>query len=262
MYQSYEFVYAGISSAMFGMMVCDVGSKSHNDNAFGNKANIVETRIANRITPIHHGVRYHDDPLSFTLIFASEQNLDRYEMQDIAKWLTGYQDYQWLSIAQPDLEHIQFRCLVESLTPVSIGWYPVAFEAKIVCDCPYGYSYPFERTYTINEGQSVVFHNDSTARAALRPILKAELSAGCTEFSVKNNTTEAEALTLSGLPGSVLSIEIDNENMVMTEENFGLDLYDYFNFCFLELEPGDNELAFTGTGTVTISGRYLYNVGA
>ena len=262
MYQSYEFVYAGLSSAMFDMVVCDVGSKTHSDNAFGNHANIVETRIANRITPIHYGVRYNDEPLSFTLIFASERRLDRYQMQEIAKWLTGYQEYQWLSIAQPDLEHIQFRCLVKSLTPVSVGWYAVAFEAEIVWDGPYGYSYPFERSFTINGSKSVVFHNDSTARVGLRPMVKVALSAGCKKFSIKNNTTGDDALVLSELPGSALSITIDNENLVITEDAHGLDLYDHFNFCFLELESGDNELVFNGSGTVTISGRYLYNVGA
>lgn len=261
-YSSYEFVYAGLPSSMFDMFVCDIGSKSHGDNAFGNQANIVETRIANRVTPLHYGVRYHDEPLSFTLIFASEYSLDRYQIQEVAKWLTGYQEYQWLSIAQPDLEYIQFRCLVKTLTPISVGWYPTAFEAKIICDCPYGYSYPFERSFTVEGGADVVFHNESTARVLLRPMLHVELADGCAELSIKNNTMDGDALVLSGLPGGALSITVDNENLVVSEENYGIDLYEYFNYHFLELGVGDNELSISGSGTVTISGRYLYNVGA
>ena len=87
------------------------------------------------------------------------------------------------------------------------------------------------------------------------------LAAGCTSFAVKNKTTGAE-MRFDNLPGSILSIRVDNENQVVTEEVSGYDLYEHFNFVFLELEPGDNELVFTGTGSVTISGRYLYNVGA
>lgn len=150
MYRSYQFTFANVSASMFGMFVCDIGSKKHSDNAFGNQANIVETRLPRRITPLHYGVRYHDKPLEFTLIFGAEQELDRYQLQEISNWLTGYQDYQWLSVDQPDMSHIQFHCLIQSLTPISVKWIPVAFEAKIICDCPYGYSYPFEEVITLD----------------------------------------------------------------------------------------------------------------
>ena len=121
MFKSYEFTYAGMPASMFGMYIADMSSNKHSANSFGNKANLVETRLANRVAPIHYGVRYNDSPLSFTLIFGADHKLDRYEMQAVSKWLTGYQEYQWLSIDQPDMEHIQFRCLVQELTPISAG---------------------------------------------------------------------------------------------------------------------------------------------
>lgn len=62
MYRTYEFTFAGMPASMYGMYVADVGNKKHSDNPFGNQANIVETRIANRVTPIHYGVRYNDEP--------------------------------------------------------------------------------------------------------------------------------------------------------------------------------------------------------
>lgn len=135
MFKSYEFTYAGMPASMFGMYIADMSSNKHSANSFGNKANLVETRLANRVAPIHYGVRYNDSPLSFTLIFGADHKLDRYEMQAVSKWLTGYQEYQWLSIDQPDMEHIQFRCLVQELTPIHLSWVPMAFEAKIICDC-------------------------------------------------------------------------------------------------------------------------------
>ena len=103
MYRTYEFTFADTPASLYGMFVADIGSNKHNNNDFGNQANIVETRIANRITPLHFGVRYHDQPLSFTLIFGSEQYMDRYQLQEVSNWLTGYQEYQWLSIDQPDM---------------------------------------------------------------------------------------------------------------------------------------------------------------
>lgn len=261
MFKSYEFTYAGMPASMFGMYVADMSSNKHNANSFGNKANIVEKRLANRVSPIHYGVRYNDTPLSFTLIFGADHKLDRYEMQVISKWLTGYQEYQWLSIDQPDMEHIQFRCLIQELTPIHLSWAPMAFEAKVICDCPYGYSYPFEKSYQINGETTVRFYNDSSCAERLRPEMLVNLAAGCTSFMVKNTTTNQE-MKFENLPGGALEIWVDNENKIVSEKVSGYDLYKYFNFVFLELEPGDNELVFTGIGSVTLSGRYFYNVGA
>ena len=70
MFKSYEFTYAGMPASMFSMYVADMSSNKHSANSFANQANIVEKRLANRITPIHYGVRYNDNPLSFTLILA------------------------------------------------------------------------------------------------------------------------------------------------------------------------------------------------
>lgn len=246
---------------MMGLYVCDIGNKAHSDNSFGNKANIVEARLPKRIAPIHFGVRYHDEPLSFSLIFASEKSMDRYQLQEVAKWLTGYQDYQWLTIDQPDMEHMQFRCIITNLTPISVGWLPVAFEANIVCDCAYAYSYPFTQKYTINDSATIVYQNKSTCREQMKPKLTIEVEAGCTEFSIYN-ATSGKTTTFSGLPGSAMKFVIDNENCVITEELNGINPYNYFNFEFFGLESGNNRLVITGKGRVTVEGRYLYNVGA
>ncbi len=261
MYKTYEFTFAGESACMHGMFVCDIGGKKHGDNRFGNVANIVETRLPNRITPLHFGVRYHDEPLSFPLIFGSEQYLDRYQLQEISNWLTGYQDYQWLSIDQPDMDQIRFRCLIRELTPISVGWLPVAFEAKVICDCPYGYSYPWEKTFNVNGTLRTTFYNDSTIRDHLKPNLTIRLNQGSSSFSVTNRTT-GTVMSFGGLPSGGITIIADNENGVLREENGEYDPYDYFNYQFFDLASGDNDLVFEGSGSVTISGMYLYNVGA
>ncbi len=261
MYKAYDFTFAGASASSYGLCLCDIGGRQHDDNSFGNVANIVETRIPNRITPLHYGVRYHDKPLEFTLIFGAREYMDRYQMQDVAKWLTGYQDYQWLCLEQPDLEHIQFRCLIKSLTPISIQWFPIAFEARVICDCPYGYSYPFEESISVNGSESYLFRNNSTVREHLLPDLKIALSSSCRSFSITNRDT-GSAMQFSGLPAGGITILVDNENQVIREQYGRYDLYEYFNFRFFDLVSGDNQLTLNGTGTVTISGRYLYNVGA
>lgn len=122
MFNTYEFTFAGESSLMYGMVVCDIDGQGQEDVSFGNVAEIIETRTTNRIQPVHYGVNYHTEPLEFTLIFGSERMLDRYELEEISLWLTGHQEYQWLAIDQPDMDNVQFRCLITELKPIYHGW--------------------------------------------------------------------------------------------------------------------------------------------
>lgn len=68
MFKSYEFTYAGMPASMFGMYIADMSSNKHSANSFGNKANLVETRLANRVAPIHYGVRYNDNQAFSSLL--------------------------------------------------------------------------------------------------------------------------------------------------------------------------------------------------
>lgn len=262
MHKAYDFTFAGVSATMFGVFCCDIGSARHTDNRFGNTAEIIEERVTQRIKPLHFGVNYHNSPLEFTMIFGAEEVLDRYQLQEIANWLTGHQQYQWLSIDQPDMEHIQYRCLIRNLTPVSVGWLPVAFQAEVICDCPYGYSYPFKEVIEVDGFTSVTIYNDSNTREYLRPYVEIEIGAGSEEFTIINKSHGNRETSFTGLPGGAMKLEMDNESCVIEETIQGVDPYQFFNFKFFELVDGDNELEITGNGTLTISGRYLYNVGA
>ena len=260
MFNSYEFTFAGESSLMYGMMIYDIGGRGQDDVPFGNKGNIVETRTNNRIQPIHFGVNYHEKPLEFNLVFGSERALDRFEMEDIAFWLTGHQSYQWLSIDQPDMENIQFRCLITQLTPIYHGWLPVAFEANIVCDCPYAYGFPFEMSYPISGSTDILFRNESSVREYIKPVLTYTPSGGESELTIINHDDNDRIFQIKDLPSSGICVVVDNNNGIIQEINYGYNLYDGFNLNFFRFVHGDNNLEVTGNGELTISGRFLYNV--
>lgn len=243
---------------MYGVMLYDIGGNGQEDVAFGNAASIIETRTAARVAPIHYGVNYHGSPLQFKLIFGSTEELDRYDLERISLWLTGYQDYQWLTIDQPDLENVQFRCIVTQLRPLSVGWLPYAFEAQITCDCPYAYSYPFSVQYTLNGESNIVFRNDGSAREYLRPTLSFTSSGGTDGISIINEDDGGREFAFSSLPtGSGLIV--DNQNGIITGVGTSVNLYTLFNMRFLRLVPGDNHLRITGYGTLTLSGRFYHN---
>ena len=245
---------------MYGLMIYDYGGKGQDNVSFGNVATIVETRINNRVRPIHFGVKYHGSPLKFKLIFGSDRALDRYEMEDIAFWLTGYQDYQWLTIDQADLENVQFRCLITELTPLAHGWLPVAVEATIVCDCPYAYSYPFEKQYQISGQTSILFRNESTAREYVKPIITFQPVSGTKSLKIVNRSDDNRTFLLDNIPSSAVTAVIDNENGIIQDIRNGYNLYDGFNLNFLRFVHGDNNLVVTGNGTLSLSGRFYHNV--
>lgn len=260
MFNTYEFTFAGESSAMYGLMVYDIGGRGQGEVGFGNAASIVETRTNNRIRPIHFGVNYHSAPLEFTLVFGSDRALDRYEMEDVALWLTGYQDYQWLTIDQPDLENVQFRCLVTKLTPITHGWLPVAFEATIVCDCPYAYGYPFEKQYQIASTTNILFRNDSTVREYVKPVLTFQPLSGTRSLRIVNHDDNDREFLLDKIPSSEVVAVIDNDNGIIQDVQNGYNLYDGFNLNFFRLVHGDNNLTISGNGILTMSGRFYHNV--
>ena len=261
MFNAYEFTFAGKSQALYDLIICDIGGTTQDAVSFGNKASIVETRTVNRIKPIHYGVNYHEDPLEFKIVFGSEKELDRFDMEKIAFWLTGHQEYQWLNIHQPDLMHVQFRCLITELTPVFNGWLPVAFEATVLCDCPYAYGREFCHEIDVSGEQSVIFRNEGSVHEYLKPVVTVSLSQGATDFKIINHSDSGREFCFTGLPASGIEFVVRNESGVMEElTSTGVNLYQFFNMNFFRLVEGDNQLQIVGDGRLFISGRFLHNV--
>lgn len=258
MFNSYEFVFNGESSLTYGLMLYDFNGSGQNNVAFGNTASIVETRVNNSIYPIHFGVNYHSSPLQFKLIFGSMNPLDRYEIESISLWLTGHQDYCWLQICQPDLEHVQFRSIITQLTPITDGWLPYAFEATVICDCPYAYGFPFEYRYDIDKTANILFRNNSSVREYIKPTLTYTSNYNGVLSIVNHNDNERE-FRLANIPSSTCVI-IDNDHGIIQETAGKTNLYSGFNLNFFRLVHGDNNLTISGNGTLIISGRLLYNV--
>lgn len=173
-------------------------------------------------------------------------------------WLTGYQTYQWLSIDQPDLDGVCYRCLITSLKPVSIGWLPYALEAKIQCDCPYAYSFPIHKEYSISGDKQVVFPNESSVNAYLKPTL--HITTTARDFQIINRSDNNRSFSFSNLPTGEKSIVVDNERGILTDTHSEYNLYEFFNMNFFRLVQGDNVLDITGSGILSVDCRFLYNV--
>lgn len=262
MFNACQFTFAGTPSEDYGLTLYDFGKETQDAVSFGNVASIIETRTTHRIQPIHYGVNYHEKPLEFDIVFGSMEPLERTDIEEIMLWLTGYQDYQWLSIDQEDLEHVEFRCLITEVEPLMSGWEPYAFKATVTCDCPYAYGAAFEQSISVSGQTSYTFNNGSSVRDYLRPVLTYSKASGVTTISIKNTTDNNREFVMSDLPSAATTITIDCNSGVITHNAGSVDIYSGFNGNMFRLLPGDNALVINGNGTLTISGRTLHNVGA
>lgn len=261
MFNACRFIFAGVNSKHFGLMLYDFGKETQETVSFGNVASIIETRTTHRVQPIHYGVNYHEKPLEFVLVFGSMEPLSRLEVEEIMFWLTGYQDYQWLSIMQDDLEHVEFRCLIKEVEPLMNNGEVYAFKATVTCDSAYAYSVPFENNITVSGETQHIFINDTSVREYLRPVLTYIKAFGVTEISIKNVSDDNRIFKISGLPSAATTLTIDCNSGVITHTAGSVDIYSGFNGNMFRLLPGKNELVINGNGTLTISGRTLHNVG-
>ena len=255
-----EFTFDGESSAMYGLVICTFNRRGQDNVSFGNKAEIIETRTNRRIQPIHFGVNYNAAPLQFKVVFGAEKKMDRYDLEAVSFWLTGHQQYKWLTIDQPDMDNYAFRCLISELTPIAYGGYPLAFEATVLCDCPYAYSFPFHQEYIVNGSRTVLFRNQSTVRELIKPELIFAPATGGGSLSIVNHDDGDREFYLSALPTQTAIVHADNLNGILYGENSSYNYYDGFNMRFFRLVHGDNHLTITGNGTLTITGRFLQNV--
>lgn len=175
-----SFSFNGRSCEEFGLMIYDFNNVSQGDSKFAEQS-LQEDRIPGSYRTLFYDTKY-DKPLEFKLVFgageyeANEQEpIDRYEMQTIASWLTDQREYGWLSIDQPDMEGIRYRCIITDLETIEFSGNKWAFQCTVHCDSPYGYMLP--RTYSFNvDGTSeIAIRSRSSMNEPYLPTVKINL---------------------------------------------------------------------------------------
>lgn len=268
-----EFIFDGLPSSTYGLMIYNFGAITE-DGSYST-TNIVEDRTALRSTPLHYGV-IQNSPLSFTLSFGVcneliDQNkyLDRWEMDAIATWLTGHDEYKYLDIIQPDMDVMRYKCIITNLRYKTYGELPWGFECTVTCDSPYGYLYP--ETYIENvAGTKEISLFSHAATKYYYPKLTITIPEdafdGISEdsafsLSIVNNSDNGRTFSLTNLGHFSDTITIDNENEIITSAR-SINLYAGFNGKFLRLVRGHNLLTVNcGKCTFNMTCEYPVNIG-
>lgn len=258
-----QFSFDGIPCFEHGLMVYDIGGAVE-DGKFSSPVEIQEDRTAKRYSSLHYGAT-QNKALTFSFTFGADtraidrgESLDRWDMDVIARWLTGHDEYKYLEITQPDMEPFRYKCIISDLEYTTYGKLPWAFTCQVSCDSPFAYSYPEVLNLTVAGSVNAAME----CRAACKyyfPKVTINLKKG-NSFSIINHSDGDRIFKFEDIPTAVKTIVVDNENEIITN-SANLNLYDKFNFNFLRLVRGYNHLEFVGNAEVFFDCEFPINIG-
>lgn len=258
-----EFSFDGIPCFEYGLMVYDINGISE-DGTFTSPVEIQEDRTARRHSSLYYGAT-QNKPLTFSFTFGADINsidknvpLDRWDMDVIARWLTGHDEYKYLEITQPDMESVRYKCIISELEYISYGNLPWAFTCQVTCDSPFAYMYPEIISQTIYDGEELNIECRAACKYYYPKILLNIFSDS--SFIIINHSDNDRVFKLENLPTNLGEISIDNKNEIITTSS-GINVYDKFNYNFFRLVRGYNKLEFKGSGRISIECEYPINIG-
>lgn len=259
-----SFVFNSVPCEAYELMMYDLGSAGQGGGEFASTVTIEEEVVGNRQKPYFYGVKY-DKKLELELVFGVHQRridaqkyLDRYEIDQIANWLTGHSQYHWLEVEQHDMQLVRYNCICTGLNIVSYGNIPWALQAVFECDGPYGYMDEREFVYTVNGSSTISFFNESCSSDYYRPNITIDQTGGT--FSITNVTDGNRMFKLEDYPAAVQHVYVDNDHCVLTNDQ-DINLYPFFNYNFFRLKKGYNTLNVVGNGTLRIRCAFPINTG-
>ena len=264
-FYGHKFIFNGISCENYDLMVYDVGGGGEDDSQFASVGTINEEVIASKWRPYFYGITY-ENKLQHEITFGINTDrietgryLTRPEIDEIATWLTGHNKYLVFEIEQDDMTWVRYKCIVTQLSVVNYNRIPYTFKATFTCDSPYAYEYPRDYTYAISGSRAVTLFNESCLHGYYYPVV--EIINPGDSVSIENVTDNNRIFSLTGIPGSVSKITVNNENRVITNDQC-LNLYRGCNFKFFRLVKGSNKLRITGDCTVKIICEFPVNTGS
>ena len=269
-FEGCEFSFDGISSREHGLVMYSFGSYAQDSTfSYPSAGKMIKERIPNHNSSFLYTVSFENEA-EFTMVFGvapesmdERDPLDRWELEVISSWLTGHKTYKWLEIDQDDMNAFRYRCLISKLEVISLGGEQWAYKCQVTCDSPYGYTYPEITSIPVSgEDKYIVFNNKSTSNEDYYPLLNIEMN-GESSISVVNEDFNNEGPMLTDLPGQTYNIKIDNDNqIIMSDELDDFNFYDgHFNFEFLRLKRGENNLKLSGNGIIKFICSYPVNIG-
>lgn len=187
MLKSTSFIFDGVSSETYGLMIYFMDDESTKELSLGTDVDMIEDRLPKRISPIHYGVDINK-AMTFPLTFGSTEYLEDYDVDAILSWLTGHQQYKWLEFVDGD-HYVRYKCHLNNMKSIYINGLPVAFTCDVECDSQFGYEYPVVTNYSVNSsGIAIDYYNRSSYNGYIYPELRVDFENDCNSLSIINES--------------------------------------------------------------------------
>lgn len=261
-----EFSFDGRSCHEFGLMLYDFSGESQEDVDFTSAGDVIGDTIGARYDNLIYGVETNK-PLTYKLVFCVNEDranrgeyLRRSEVNEIATWLTGHQQYKRLFIYQNDTDDYYYRCVITGLKLLTHGNLPWGFSCTVTCDSPYAYTTNRTFTFSVNETAEISINNYSAFRGYYKPRLLIKMTT-VDDFEIINESDKNHTIAFSGLPADATEIHVDCLNEIIDSNSEAPNMYEFWNKSFLRLVPGVNKLTIHGNGVLQLICSFPINVG-
>lgn len=263
MFSGNTIVFNGVSSEEYGLMLVGKLDTSEQESGLvGPEISIVEDTIQRKLSPVFYTTQ-SENVLEFKLIFSvidGHKELDRYDLAAISGWLYGHTGYKRLSIQQSEMADFYYMALATEIEPQFISGRIVGVIISFRCDAPYGYLDIRDDTIVSARETTYKYYNRSNLNSYYKPKMSITTD-GDGDIVITNITTGETMISLSGLPVTSATIQIDSERQILTSTEIP-NVYQYCDFNFPAFVKGVNVLQLTGNFNVTIYNNFPMYIGA
>lgn len=245
------FIFDGIPSEFYDLYIGEFGGTGDSTSDGSNDVELLTEKLFRRPSPLFFGAE-QDPVLDFSLSAYFQRELSAQEYSGVSKWLFGQQKYKVLRICQEDMQQVYFNAFLTAPSIRRIGNMIQGFEAKVICDAPWGWrdskTYPYVFSDDSVYATTKLF-NESTNSFYTYPTtlyFKANLFGGTVKIT--NLTDDPNELRpmiqINLLPNEQITMNCDLQFIASTLSYYPLQ---NFNKNWLRFVPGLNNLKIEGS---------------
>lgn len=197
--------------------------------------------------------------LKVSLIKSNGADFSLDQFRNIARWLSGKRKVQWLDLynSSDEIEYSFLGRFID-VVPYMLDGRCIGIIGTFEATTPWAVSSLQIQTYeVINQEVFTIDNQTDDSETYIYPNIEFTNASSGGKLSITNSATN-ETTSVQNLAQNE-RISISSNQFIISDKpakTFGDD----FNFVFLKLAPGENEITIFGNGTITIQYRYFLKV--
>lgn len=258
MFNATHLIYNNIHSATFGLRIGSFNDeKMQETTVFSPSITTVKSKNSKRF--VASNINEENAPeCELTLI--SELPIHDILKREILSWLNSGKEFKKLIVEKPCTEEYYYMCKFRDIREIKVNNQCVGYSMTAVFDSPYQYGRSTELKLEedkYNEHSFVLVNKSDLPDDYTYPFITLTSSINNGRLIIQNQKEGMKPFELTGLLAGE-TITIDNELKII--EGKGATLNN-FNKNWLKLIKGENNIAITFEGSITITCPQIIAVG-